>query len=130
MTISEAIYSKLSNDSGVSAQVSTRIYPSVAAQDSDKPYIVFYRISTERIGALNDDTDVVNVRFQIDVWASSYTSLRTTADAVRSALQRWQNVTVSSTKIEDSVIEDEQESYDNDVKAHRAMIDVIITHRE
>jgi hypothetical protein len=84
----KAIYDILSDTAGVTALVSTRIYPDIATQGAVYPFVVY---SVE--GTLPTDTkdgpsglDVVQVAVMI--YANTYTAAQDIAGAVRTALDR------------------------------------------
>lgn len=128
MTINNAIYSRLSGFAGLSAMVASRIYPVNAPQDALMPYVVYQRVSSVKIGLLASDTDIAEPRYQIDVYAGSYSSCRDTADQVVLAMQRWQG-TEAGTVVMDTTIENDSDTYDNDLLTYNSTIDVIISHR-
>jgi len=97
------------------------VYPSIAAQGSTLPYIVFQRVlsSVENILAGNGNPPINNTRMQLDVWSQSYASAQATAAALRAAMLAWgvQNLNNG-----------EQDFYEQDVKCHRVMLDYSIWH--
>ena len=84
--IGKAIYSILSNDATVSAMVSTRIFPIVAAQDTAFPFVV-YTITNQEPSMTKDGVSPLDtISVQIDCYALEYDANVTLSNAVRSAL--------------------------------------------
>ncbi len=88
MKIGYSIYSILINDSDVSALVSTRVYPNVAKQSSDWPFIVYTTNSVDptdtKDGVSPMDTNIVEILCLSD----TYSQAVDLAQKVRIALDR------------------------------------------
>ena len=94
MTIESVIFDRLSTHAGLSALVSTRVYPGgKMPQNTEYPALTYGWVSSERISAMGSDTGIVRARLQVDVWAETYLSVRATAVQVRAALKRWSTTT-------------------------------------
>ncbi|TXH19320.1 MAG: DUF3168 domain-containing protein [Hyphomicrobiaceae bacterium] len=83
--ISEALYSKLSTDSGISAIVSTRVYPVRLPQNPVFPCVSFQVITEPRTYTM-EGKDAPNVIFQIDCWAKTHVGAHQLAEAVSASL--------------------------------------------
>lgn len=110
MTIESAIYSRLSGFAGLSALVSTRIYPNVLAQNATLPAVVYQRISAGRISLMGVDAAVLPARFQFTAWATGHTAAAAVRDQVRQALQRWSQT--GPPVVQDTYIENEIDLFD------------------
>jgi hypothetical protein len=86
-TLEEALVLQLQNDAGVSALVSTRIYPLVVPQDATLPAIAYQRISGPRAYSHSGPTGAVQARMQITSVASDYSGAKALSAAVRSAMR-------------------------------------------
>jgi hypothetical protein len=127
--VEAALYSILSGTAAVTAQVSTRIYPSFLPQDTALPALTYFRVSTIREEAMNTDPGRATARFQVSVWTTSAYSAGTIADIVRSALHR--NIgTYGGVTITDLAIENEVATYDFDTEEHQVAMDFLIQHVE
>lgn len=71
--IENDIYTALSGFAGLSALVSTRIYPLHMARGATFPAVVYTRVSGARINNL-DGENIQNPRYQVDVWADDFDS--------------------------------------------------------
>jgi len=125
--IENAIYSLL-QDTTINVYVSDRVYPLQIPQNDSLPAITYQRIYTDRIRALNADTNMVMARFQITIFSYNFFEMKNIFDAVRTKLQRY-NGTVSSVVIDDIKIEDELD-LKNDDETYQCVVDIYITYRE
>jgi len=91
MSIKTALYDLLSGSTAVKALTSTRIYPMVAPDSADKPFIVYQRITAEHAHHLADPGGLVSSTFQISIYASSSLSSWNVAEAVRNLLDGYIN---------------------------------------
>lgn len=131
MTVSNALYDRLSNYAGLSALVSDRIYPNLAPQSVTLPYVVYERVSGTRIRALNADTDLASPRYQFSVYSNSYLEAESVIEQIRAALQRYTGTVGSpGVVIEDCTIESETDFYDAQTELHERTMDFLIWHRE
>lgn len=87
MELGEALYSQLSGTSDLTALVSMRIYPGVAAQCASLPYIIFSQVSNAAHHAMSNDPNIQSPRWQISTWAETYSGVRAIAKQVKAALQ-------------------------------------------
>lgn len=92
MNVGKYIYAKLTATAGVTALVSTRVYPVILPQNATFPAIV-YTVSTapndsQKTQAANHDKEVVTFRFWADAQygADAYTSVMAIDSAVRAAI--------------------------------------------
>jgi hypothetical protein len=127
--VEAALYSILSGTAAVTAQVSTRIYPSFLPQDTALPALTYFRVSTIREEAMNIDPGRATARFQVSVWTTSAYSAGTIADVVRTALHRTIGV-YGGVTITDLAIENEVATYDFDTEEHQVAMDFLIQHVE
>lgn len=131
--LEQALYTRLSGFAGLTALVSTRIYPLVLPQNPTLPAVTYQRIDGLREEGIAGSHGLAHPRIQIDAWASSYTSAKAVAVQVRSALYRlgW---TEDSVTVLDAFIEDDRDFYEPSVRdggsIFRTSQDYIIWHRE
>lgn len=104
MTVHDAIYSRLSGYSTLTALVSTRIFPDIAPQDQVLPYVVFRVVDT--IPAQIKDGASLNNTYNIEVmsFAKTFSSAQSIIDACSSRLDYWQGtsggVTIRHSKVD------------------------------
>ena len=94
-TITEAVKAALDAYAPLQAQVGNgdspetyRIHPVIAPQDTDKPFVVFHKISGERLLTLSDagGTGVENMRYRITAYDGELIDAQAVMDNVRKAL--------------------------------------------
>jgi hypothetical protein len=120
------LYTRLSTFTGLTALVSTRIYPLVCPQGVVYPAVVFQRISTEpRESCMVEDAGIVRARVQVTAWGETYAAVMAIIDQVRQALQRW-----STTGIQGTYIIGEYDLYDEEALKYGAAIDAQVVYEE
>ena len=113
MPIESALYSRLTAVSGVTALVSTRIYPNVIPQNAAMPVIAYQVISTDRNYRHAGQSNNAMPRIQITVEAASYSSAVAVCAAVRAALSGYKG-TVGTVVIGGIFLETEYDGYNLD----------------
>lgn len=86
-----AIVKILDDSVAVGAIVSNRIYPMVAPQEADRPYITYQKIANEPTDTKDGVSTIDVVRMDIDCWSDKdggQVDILTLADVVRTALDR------------------------------------------
>ncbi len=96
-----------------------RVYPQVAPDNVQRPYIVYQRVTENVENTLAGRTGLTNTRLQVDVYASTYAQAQQIAAAVADLMAGWAlpNVQILARDI-----------YESDVKLHRVMADYSIWH--
>ena len=87
MDIAAALNKYLLSQSTVTALAGTRIYPLVSPVDCEYPLIVYQEISDIPYHAMGADASIYSPRFQVSVFAQTYSSAKAVAFAVKTALQ-------------------------------------------
>lgn len=95
--------------------VSNRVYPNKLPQSPTYPAITYFRVTGRRMWSLSGSANLQNPRFQVDVWAQSYSDARTTADSVITAMAGSSNFKVGGAS--------DQDMYEPDTQLHRVSID-------
>ena len=104
--IKNAVYNILINDATLEAIVGTKIYPIMAPQETEWPFIVIQKNSVEPTdikGAVSTD-DVQN--FQVDCYARTEREVQTISARIRVLLDQYSG-TVSSINVQNIVFENE-----------------------
>ena len=91
MDISDALYNYLSNYAGLTALVSTRIYPLVLPQDGTLPAVAYQKVSAIRTHTMGNDPGVARPRYQFTCWGETPTEAKEVAAQIRAALQNQRN---------------------------------------
>jgi hypothetical protein len=134
--LEDALYNLLSNDSGVSNLVGTRIYPVLADEQEVEPYLVYQVVSAPRTNTLQAPMDVVQARVQVTCWATSYYGAVQLKEAVRACLSGYRGTEATSqTVIEYIAMEDEGDIIDfsagqDKTKSYGKRIDFYVSFKE
>lgn len=122
MTISTLLRGALINNGGVSALVSTRVYPVFLPQTPTYPAMSFQRISNT---GQSGTSDLKQSRWQLDCWASSYTAGQALAAAVKAAIEEFHDLDQTPGILIGRVV-NELDDYDDVVKVYRVIVDVML----
>lgn len=128
-TLESALYTRLSGYAGLTALVSTRIYPIILPQEPTYPAVTYQRIDGPREHALSADMGIPHPRIQIDSWGNTHVQAWAVATQVRGALQRWSDADASPAVL-DCLLDSDDDSYEPDAGVYRVRQDWIIWHRE
>jgi hypothetical protein len=119
MAVEEALYTLLTGNAGVSALVSTRIYPLTIPQNVHLPAIACQVITTEREYSHDGQSPTAGPYIQLTIQAkgtgttSAYDQAKAIAAAVRAALSGFRG-TVGSDEIGGIFLENEYDGYNLD----------------
>lgn len=127
--LEEGLYTRLSGVAGLTALVSTRIFPQVMPEGTALPALVYARVSGVRVQNLANSSGVAHPRMQIDVIASSYSSAKAVAEQVRLALQD-NSGTWGSTVVQHAIFLGDTDFFDDADGVHRVSLDFEIWHDE
>ncbi len=119
MAFGETLYTKLSNNAGLTALVGTRIYPVKLRQQHTLPAIRYTRISSNTPSAMGSDIGITDYTYQFDVFAATYNAADDVLVKLKAALQRWR-----TSGVQDSFIISESDlSYEDELDIYRIRID-------
>jgi hypothetical protein len=108
MSLEDGLYTYLGANAGVSALVSTRIYPVVLPEGKALPALVFQRISSDRHYHLSGYSQLCYARMQITSLATTPEGARGLAEAVRNALDAYAGA-MGSTTVQSCMMDNEVE---------------------
>lgn len=136
-TVEDALYTRLSGYSGLSALVGTRISPLKLTQNSTLPAVTFQRISANRVHAMGADPGIVTARYQVTSWgdgkdgADGYGDVKDVAVQVLAALSRYSG-TVGTIQIDGIFFDDgsDNDVYDPETERVGVAQDFIVHYRE
>lgn len=122
MSAGAKIYTQLTTYTGMSALVSTRVYPLLMPQNVTLPAITYQRISgTGQHGSSN----IREARYQINIWGGTFAAVQAIATVVRAALEEWTSGGAGA-MIRMARIVNELDDYEDDSRTFRTIIDVIL----
>ena len=122
--IEQALYARL-----VAVTGWPRVYPGKLPQNPTFPALTYQRASGARVSSIYGPSGLANPRFQIDVWAQTFTSMVDVAALVREGLDGFRGV-VSGVRIGSIVCVGDFDNYEPGVELHRRTIDFSIWHHE
>lgn len=136
-TIEEALRAILTANAGVTAIVSTRVYPVVIPQAATLPAVAYQRISATREHNLGGPGGLTRVRFQLTMAAATYAAMKALANAVRVALDGYRG-TVSGVFVQAALSEGEREQFVGETvqtgaeanMTYNTQLDVLVWHSE
>lgn len=99
MTEGKAIYNLLRTDSDITNLVSSRIYPQIASQGADFPFIVYLLVDVDPSDTKSGVSTLDQSRYDIVVASKTYSEVSTITELVRSRLDRYSG-TVESVVID------------------------------
>ena len=111
MTIETDLYTTLSNDAGVAAICSTRIYPNLAPESAALPFITYQVVAGGKLSTITGVDDATRKRIQINCNADTYAESKSLSSAVFDALEG------------DGYLELEFDTYDSTVQIHTVILD-------
>lgn len=131
MRIDEALFAHLSGNAGVSALVSTRIYPVVLPQGATLPAVTFMEVSAPKIRTMGGRLGG-SPRFQITCWATTPSGARGVSDAILDALDHYSGTMGGGggVNVLSSFEDNAQDDYDPEFKKFKRILDYIITYQE
>lgn len=87
MPLAQALYEHLTTSSGVSALVSTRVYPGLADDEASMPYVTFHEIANDRNYSLGGPTGLSLATYQISIFDDDMMSVRAVSEAIRNRMK-------------------------------------------
>ena len=91
MDISVALFDYLSTYAGLTALLSTRIYPIVLPQDVTLPAITYQKLSKLTVHTMGNDPGLGKPRYQFTCWGETPTSAKAVKLQLQTALQNQRN---------------------------------------
>ena len=127
----KAVYALLSADAGVTALVSTRIYPTVLPQDKTLPALVYQRISGVEPGQIDEQRRaLVQGRIQVTALAAEFGACAAILDAAREALL-YQYGSIGGIEVVSIIRDiDGADDFDPDLQAYSQSMDFIVSYIE
>lgn len=121
--VGAAIYDLLSNDAGVSALVSSRIYPDIAPQNVAYPFIVYTHDGLNPSLSKDGNSNMDRVEVSLVVYAESYDTSQAIATASRAVLD-WASGTYGGVSIQRARLANQQ-SMRMDIDKHIYIVEQV-----
>jgi len=132
MLIEQALMTYLLAQSGITSLVGQRIYFVQAPQDTETPYIVVTKVSGVREHSHDGSSHLAHPRFQFSVFATTYSSAKSIASALQTALQGYSGTMggESGVSVGATFYENEMDFYETESQLYHVPVDYIIWHTE
>jgi hypothetical protein len=127
MTIEAGIYGILSAYAGLTALVSTRIYPLVLPQDCDLPAVCYQLVSDVPEYILAKAVANQNARVQVNSYAITLDAAKSVAIQVKAAMVGYDG-TIGSVAVRDITIANEQDLYESDLDIYNLTVDFMVIY--
>lgn len=111
-------------------ELENQIYPTNAPETYKKPYLVYTRISTEKIKTLEGFMGKEYLSFMFSVMATKYSDMKELTKKIENLLESLPNSELGSFFIEDIDISNVHEVYEHELKVNRGIIDFTIYFKE
>lgn len=123
MSLESDMYTSLTTHAGLSALISTRLYPDVAPQNATRPYVVYQRISTRKTQAISGVVVSQLARIQFAIYADTALEVLNVAIQIQAALLAMAESTVT---IYERPLENERTTYEEQSLLFRRDFDATI----
>jgi hypothetical protein len=101
------------------------LWANVAEQQGRYPCIVYQQITGPRTYTHDGDSILSYPRYQFSCWAETYAQAKAVAEALTTLLSGYSN----PPEIQVIFVDYEMDTYDQDVNAHRALVDFRVWHK-
>ena len=125
--IEHAIYSILSNDSGVTA-ITTRIYPIMLPQNAVYPAISYQVNEDTEDETFDGQGTFQRINLEVDAWSDTHAGMLTLADAIKAAIKNYSG-TVASNAVDKITIDSAISVYEDQVEKYRKTLIATIFKR-
>lgn len=120
MLAEEVVLSVLAGASPYATDADDRVFAVLAPQDTPLPRITFQRVSSAPVTDFQGNSNLDQVRIQVDCWAAGYLDARNLATQVRAALE--------ANELKFLLVTD-QDDYEPETRIYRVRQDFRCWHR-
>jgi len=129
MLIEEGLMTYLLAQTGVTGYVGERIHFVHAPQNVTTPYIIIIKISAVREHSHDGSSELAHPRFQLSVFAGTYSGVKTVTAALQTVLQAYSG-TMGSVSVDVVLYDNETDMYEQETGLYHTALDYIIWHEE
>jgi hypothetical protein len=121
--IGKVIYGRLSTDVAVTGVCGLNIYPDIAPQNVQYPFIVYTIINSTPVDFKDGQSNLEEITVQLDVYTNNYETTQTLSNAVRNRLYRFSG-TLNSVNIQTiKYMSSDSQVYNADLNVYWMSID-------
>jgi len=112
--------------------LSGKVFPLMAKQGEQTPFIIYDRTSTNRDMTLTGLSGLFEVSYSIEIYDKTYSAMKSVSNNVLEKIKSFQGQTWGSYKIQSCVIDEQFEDVfdDDDVKWYVTTIEITIISNE
>ena len=109
-----------------------QIYPTNAPEGATKPYLVYARITTNKLKTLEGYTEKEYISYMFSIMATRYSDMKSITKQVEDFLMQLPGKVIGTQQIyiEDININNVAEQYEHELKVNRGIIDFTIYFEE
>lgn len=103
----------------------TKVFPIIAAQGTEAPYITYVLGSSERTYDLVGNADLVKSQYQLDLYHPTYSGLKALKKLVVQTIKTFslRKLAGSGPYVQQAEIVNDYETYESEVKLYRGIIE-------
>lgn len=90
----QAVYDRLRGDTALADLIGDRLWPDESPQDPEFPFVLYQRMSAEKVGTLAADTGLRKAEIAIDVFGQSAVGQQAIGALIESRLDSWKDEAV------------------------------------
>jgi hypothetical protein len=109
-------------------ELENQIYPTNAPEGATKPYLVYARITTNKLKTLEGYTGKEHISYMFSIMATRYSDMKSLTKQVEDFLMQLPGKAIGTQQIyiEDININNVAEQYEHELKVNRGIIDFTI----
>ena len=130
MNAHKAISARLASFAGLTALVSTRVYPDVIPSPAVWPAVTYHVIHTQTAKGALTDPPLSQSLIQVDVFDKTRSGAVTAAAQVRLALDRWRQTAIAGVTIDDCLFVSEMDLFEPLSLVYQVSADFRLFYRE
>lgn len=129
MSFYQDLYTYMQTQAGLTALVSTRMYPLKLPQNATVPALTYQKIARPREYSHSGDSNLANPTYQFDCWAKTHEAAVTVAVQVEAAFTGFSG-TMGSETVYAAFISNVIDDIEPDTALYRQIVDVEFWHKD
>ena len=129
MLIEEALKTELLTVTALTALIDDNIFYGHAKQNTQEPYVVFFKVSSPREHSLTGASGLATARFQFSIFSTTYIEAKTIAGYIQTALQGQNKLIGGEGGVYANILYDNEQDLTEDELFHIAQ-EFIVIHNE
>lgn len=121
--IGKVIYGRLSTDAAITGVCGTNIFPDIAPQNVQYPFMVYTIINSTPVDFKDGQSNLEEINVQVDVYTNNYETTQTLANNVRNRLDRFSGSVNDVTVQTITYVSSDSQVYNADLNVYWMSID-------